>query len=104
MSVIFKSVRHSGLLACAGLAGLLMASPGAFAQCTNSQVATPFTIDNIDTLAVPTSAASSAISSAIGNVNTAFLTQQGSAFVSAPAIRRRISRAAASGFAASAAR
>ena len=42
-------------------------------------------IDNIGTLAVPTSAASSAISAAIGNVNTAFLTQQGSAFVSAPA-------------------
>ncbi len=55
MSVILKSVRHSGLLACAGLAGLLLASPAAFAQappptttsfqnCTTTQVATPTTI------------------------------------------------------------
>ena len=36
-------------------------------------------------VAIPASAASSAISAAIGNVSTAFLTQQGSAFVSAPA-------------------
>jgi outer membrane autotransporter protein len=95
MSVILKSVRHSGLLACAGLAGLLLASPAAFAQappplttsfqnCTTTQVATPTTINNIGTLAIPTSAASAAISAAIGNVSTAFLTQQGSAFVSAP--------------------
>ncbi|CAL79567.1 hypothetical protein with a putative signal peptide; putative pertactin (N-terminal) and outer-membrane immunogenic protein (C-terminal) [Bradyrhizobium sp. ORS 278] len=34
---------------------------------------------------MPTSSASASISAAIGNVNTAFLTQQGSAFVSAPA-------------------
>ena len=52
MSVILKSVRHSGLLACAGLAGLLLASPAAFAQappplttssmnCTTTQVLDP---------------------------------------------------------------
>ena len=96
MSVFFKSIRHSGLLACAGLAGLVLAAPAAFAQappptttsfqnCTTTQVATPFTITNIGTLAIPTSATAAAISAAIGSVNTAFLTQQGSAFVSAPA-------------------
>ncbi|MET0676599.1 MAG: autotransporter domain-containing protein [Bradyrhizobium sp.] len=85
MGALLKSVRGSGLLACVSFAGMVLASPGAFAQCTSSQVATPFTITNIDTLAVPTSAASASISSAIGSVNTAFLTQQGSAFVSAPA-------------------
>ena len=96
MSVFFTSVYRSGLLACAGLAGLLLPSPEAFAQappptttsfqnCTTTQVATPTTITNIGTLAIPTSATSAAISAAIGNVSTAFLTQQGSAFVSAPA-------------------
>lgn len=96
MSVCFKSIRRSGLLACAGLAGSVLASSGAFAQapppltttfqnCTTTQVATPTTINNIGTLAIPASAASAAISAAIGNVSTAFLTQQGSAFVSAPA-------------------
>ena len=56
-----------------------------FQNCTTTQVATPATINNIGTLAIPASAASAAISAAIGNVSTAFLTQQGSAFVSAPA-------------------
>jgi opacity protein-like surface antigen len=61
------------------------ASSAAFAQnCTTTQTG-PATINNIGNLAVPTGAASAAISAAIGNVNTAFLTQQGSAFVSAPA-------------------
>ena len=94
--VFFTSVYRSGFLACAGLAGLLLPSPEAFAQappptttsfqnCTTTQVATPTTITNIGTLAIPTSATSAAISAAIGNVSTAFLTQQGSAFVSAPA-------------------
>jgi opacity protein-like surface antigen len=80
----------------AGLAGTVLASSGAFAQapppltttfqnCTTTQFATPTTINNIGTLAIPTSATSAAISAAIGSINTAFLTQQGSAFVSAPA-------------------
>ena len=60
-------------------------SPRSFQNCTTTQVATPTTITNIGTLAIPTSATSAAISAAIGNVSTAFLTQQGSAFVSAPA-------------------
>ncbi len=54
-------------------------------NCTTTQFSTPVTINNIGTLAIPASAASAAISAAIGNVSTAFLTQQGSAFVSAPA-------------------
>ena len=96
MAVNITSVRRSGYLALAGLAGSVLASSGAFAQapppltttslnCTTTQVATPNIINNIGTLAIPASAASSAISAAIGNVSTAFLTQQGSAFVSAPA-------------------
>jgi len=96
MTVNLTSVRRTGYLALAGLAGSVLASSGAFAQapppltttfqnCTTTQFATPTTINNIGTLAIPASAASSAISAAIGNVSTAFLTQQGSAFVSAPA-------------------
>ena len=91
MSVFLKSVRRSGLVACAGIVGSVLASPAAMAQtttfqnCTTTQVATPTFINNIGTLAIPASAASAAISAAIGNVSTAFLTQQGSAFVSAPA-------------------
>lgn len=95
MAVLLMSVRRSTYLALAGLAGTVLASSGAFAQalpttttfqnCTTTQVPTPFTINNIGTLAIPASAASAAISAAIGNVSTAFLTQQGSAFVSAPA-------------------
>jgi opacity protein-like surface antigen len=80
MSVFAKSLRTAGGV----FVGLLMVSSAAFAQnCTTTQ--TGATINNIGTLAVPTSSASAAISAAIGNVNTAFLTQQGSAFVSAPA-------------------
>ena len=51
-------------------------------NCTTTQTGT--VIPNLGTLAVPAGAASAALSGAIGNVNTAFLTQQGSAFVSAP--------------------
>lgn len=95
MSLLLASVRRTGYFALAGLAGSVLAASGAFAQappattsfqnCTTTQVPTPFTITNIGTLAIPASAASAAISAAIGNVSTAFLTQQGSAFVSAPA-------------------
>ncbi|HVQ70989.1 MAG TPA: autotransporter domain-containing protein [Bradyrhizobium sp.] len=96
MAVNLASVRRLGYVALAGLTGSVLVSSGAFAQapppltttfqnCTTTQVATPTTITNIGTLAIPASAASSAISAAIGNVSTAFLTQQGSAFVSAPA-------------------
>jgi opacity protein-like surface antigen len=64
---------------------MLSASSAAFAQnCTTVQNG-PFILGNQSSLAVPAGAAGAAISGAIGNVSTAFLTQQGSAFVSAPA-------------------
>ena len=96
MNISFMSLQRAGLVGCAGLAGLILDLPIASAQvpppvtttfqnCTTTQVPTPLLINNIGTLAIPASATSAAVSAAIGNVNTAFLTQQGSAFVSAPA-------------------
>jgi opacity protein-like surface antigen len=76
--------RKSWILAGFAFAALLSASSGAFAQCA-APVQTGIALGNQGLLAIPPSAASAAISGAIGNVNTAFLTQQGSAFVSAPA-------------------
>jgi opacity protein-like surface antigen len=65
---------------------VLMSASSAFAQnCVTTQVPNPQTINNIGTLAVPPGGASAAIAGAIGSVNSVFLTQQGSAFVSAPA-------------------
>ena len=72
MAVNLTSARRSGYLILAGLAGSVLASSGAFAQapppltttslnCTTTQVATPTIINNIGTLAIPASAASSAI-------------------------------------------
>lgn len=77
----------------AGVAFLatLTAAPGAFAQINLNAIPPNCTFSNatgtlgLQFLAVPAGAASAAIAGAIGNVNTAFLTQQGSAFVSAPA-------------------
>lgn len=76
--------RKDWIVAGAALAALLSASTGAMAQCA-APVQTGIIITNVSQFAIPTGAASAAIASAIGNVNTAFLTQQGSAFVSAPA-------------------
>ena len=80
--------KHRGLAGIAFLAAAT-ASSGAFSQasppppnCTFSQTGP---VVNLGFLALPAGAASAAIAGAIGNVNTAFLTQQGSAFVSAPA-------------------
>jgi opacity protein-like surface antigen len=61
------------------------ASTVAFAQCAAPVVTSGVGLSNQSGLAIPPGAASAALSGAIGNVNTAFLTQQGSAFVSAPA-------------------
>ena len=67
------------MMACSG-------SSAAFAQAANCTTAqSGFGIGNIQNLAVPAGAASAAIAGAIGSVNSVFLTQQGSAFVSAPA-------------------
>lgn len=76
--------RKDTILAGAALILALSASTGAMAQCA-APVQTGTTLTNQGLLAIPPSAAGAAISGAIGNVNTAFLTQQGSAFVSAPA-------------------
>src|SRR6516164_6847860 len=80
--------KHRALAGIAFLAAAT-ASSGAFSQasppppnCTFSQTGP---VVNLGFLALPAGAASAAIAGAIGNVNTAFLTQQGSAFVSAPA-------------------
>ena len=89
MKVIFAGAlrgakqRNKGILAGAAIAVLLSTSSGAFAQCA-APVQTGTPLFNLDLLAAPASAAGGAIAGAIGNVNTAFLTQQGSAFVSAP--------------------
>ncbi len=85
MGVFLKSFGTGGRIAGSALLGLLLASSAAFAQNCAPTAQTGRGIENIGTLAVPTSSASASISAAIGNVNTAFLTQQGSAFVSAPA-------------------
>ena len=63
-------------------------SSSALAQNCGATTQTGATINNIGTLAIPPSSASASISAAIGNVNTVFLNQQGSAFVSAPANAR----------------
>ena len=84
MTTTQAAPRRSGfMLAGAAFAGLLSASSAAFAQCA-PPVQTGIVINNAAQFAIPPGAASATIASAIGNVNTAFLTQQGSAFVSAP--------------------
>src|SRR5471032_1925548 len=78
--------RKSLILAGAALMAMLSASSSAFAQSANCTVVqSGITLNNQQFLAIPAGAAASAISAAIGNVNSAFLTQQGTAFVSAPA-------------------
>ncbi|WP_283804860.1 autotransporter domain-containing protein [Rhodopseudomonas sp. B29] len=58
-------------------------SSGAFAACVTAQTGTPSA--NLSALAGPAGSSAASLAGAIGNANTAFLTQQGSAFVSAPA-------------------
>jgi opacity protein-like surface antigen len=87
--------RKNWITAGAAFAALLSVSTGAIAQappappppapptpnCTSSQVGG---VVNLNQLAVPSSAVAGSLAGAIGNINTIFLTQQGSAFVSAP--------------------
>lgn len=72
-------------IAGAAVLAVLLSSTGAIAQatpnCTSSQVGG---VANLVQLASPASAVAGALTGAIGNINTMFLTQQGSAFVSAP--------------------
>ena len=84
MQIFAKSGRRGFVVAAIALAAAAAGSSSAFAQCT-VPVQTGTVIPNIGDFAVPTAATAATISSAIGNVTTAFLTQQGSAFVSAPA-------------------
>jgi opacity protein-like surface antigen len=80
------NARKGLVLAAIAFAMASSASTAALAQnCNTTQTGGAVPISNIANLAVPAGGASAALSSAIGNVNTAFLTQQGSAFVSAPA-------------------
>jgi opacity protein-like surface antigen len=75
--------RKTGILGTA-VAAILLSSSAALAQNCNTTQVGAF-IPNVGNLAVPAGAAGAALAGAIGNVNTVFLTQQGSAFVSAPA-------------------
>ncbi len=62
----------------------VLSSSAAFADCTLTGQTGAVNLTNQQLLAQPPSAAGATIAGAIGNVNTAFLSQQGSAFVSAP--------------------
>jgi opacity protein-like surface antigen len=89
-----RGVRKN-ILAGTALIAMLSASSGAFAQvpppppaaptpnCNTTQSG-PNTITNVGQLAVSPGGASAAIAAAITSANSVFLTQQGSAFVSAP--------------------
>jgi opacity protein-like surface antigen len=74
-------IRKSALLGSSALAVALMTSSGAFAQsCTDFNTS----IGNLSAFGGFAAAASSSITSSVANINTAFLTQQGSAFVANP--------------------
>ena len=77
--------RKTRILAAVAGAALASSSSAAWAACGASVQAGPTILVNQSSLATPPSAAAAAISGAIANVDTVFLTQQGSAFVSAPA-------------------
>jgi opacity protein-like surface antigen len=77
--------RKTSILAAATVAALASTSSAAWAACGVSLQNGPVILGNQSSLAAPPSAAAAAISGAIANVDTVFLTQQGSAFVSAPA-------------------
>lgn len=85
MNSIFGAKPGSRILAGFAFAMAASASTGVMAQCSPSVNVSGTPIPNISALAAPASSGAAALSGAIGNVNTAFLTQQGSAFVSAPA-------------------
>src|ERR1700760_4706235 len=76
--------RKVGLVAGAAVA-LAFSTSSALAQCVQTNNTGPLGVNNIPLLASPVGAASASIAGVIGSVNSVFLTQQGSAFVSAPA-------------------
>lgn len=73
--------KRAGVAVSAGLMAALM-STGAWAQANCTAAPTP--VGNVNFIGAGSAATTGAVAAAIGNVNTAFLTQQGSAFVSAP--------------------
>jgi outer membrane autotransporter protein len=79
------NARKGQIFAAIAFAMASSVSTAALAQNCNTTQTGTLTVGNIGQLAIPPGAAGAAIAGAIGNVNTAFLTQQGSAFVSAPA-------------------
>jgi len=74
-------IRKSALLGSSALVVALMTSSGAFAQACNDFNTS---IGNLSAFGGFAAAASSSITSSVANINTAFLTQQGSAFVANP--------------------
>jgi opacity protein-like surface antigen len=86
MKVGFTATGKGRVVAGLAFAMAMSTGSGAFAQCTT--VATgplaPFLQQQFGALAATGGAASGAFAGALGNLSTAFLTQQGSAFVSAP--------------------
>jgi opacity protein-like surface antigen len=80
----FAGAGNARFLGGIALAAGIFASSGAFAQnCATATGSGPFA-PFLATAATSGGAAAGAFAGALGNINTAFLTQQGSAFVSAP--------------------
>ena len=77
---------HRGLLIAGTVAVGLMSSSSAFAQCAGGVTGplAPFFGNQFSSISASSGAAAGSLAGALGNINTAFLTQQGSAFVSAP--------------------
>jgi hypothetical protein len=78
------SARKSRIIASFAVAKAISTSSAAFAQCTSTATGTPIFGPQFTAIAATGGAASSSFAGALGNIRTAFLTQQGSAFVSAP--------------------
>src|SRR5262245_23923943 len=74
-------IRKSALLGSSALVVALMTSSGAWAQ---NCVSAPFATGGLANLGGFAAGVASSVAGSIGNVNTAFLTQQGSAFVANP--------------------
>jgi opacity protein-like surface antigen len=74
--------RRSAFAGCVTLGALLATGSGAFAQCTPTTTGPAGGF--LATAGIAGGAAAGSFAGALGNLSTAFLTQQGSAFVSAP--------------------
>src|ERR1700676_2793423 len=80
-------VRKGRILAGLAFAAAISTGSGAFAQCTGPAATgpgAPFFGNQLGAVAAAGGAASGSFAGALGNMSTAFLSQQGSAFVSAP--------------------